>query len=77
MEKACQDYDLIPFDYLWGAQCHFCSNTNYPINPKKEILVRYMEKKKPNWYVCDECIAKRINRNSMEVANMKNSEEEG
>ena len=59
MEKE-SDFELIPLQLMRGAQCHFCNNMNYPINPKKEFPVRYMEKIKPHYYICDECLNKRL-----------------
>ena len=56
-------FDFIPLQLMWGAQCHFCNNTNYPINPKKEFPVRHMEKVKPQYYICDECLKKRLKSN--------------
>ena len=58
MEKE-YSFDPIPLQLMWGAQCHFCNNMNYPINSKKEFPVRHMEKVKPQYYICDECLEKR------------------
>ena len=38
MEKE-SDFELIPLQLMRGAQCHFCNNVNYPINPKKNSLL--------------------------------------
>ena len=46
MEKE-YSFDLIPLRLMWGAQCHFCNNANYPINPKKKFPVKHMERLKP------------------------------
>lgn len=60
MEKE-YSFELIPLQLMRGAQCHFCNNVNYPINPKKKkIPVRHMEKIKPHYYICDECLKKRL-----------------
>ena len=40
-------FDFIPLQLMWGAQCHFCNNANYPINLKKEFLVKHMERENP------------------------------
>ena len=58
MEKE-SNFELIPLQLMRGAKCHFCNNVNYPINPKKEFPVRHMEKVKPQYYICDECLEKR------------------
>ena len=62
MEKE-YSFDLIPLQLMWGAQCHFCNNVNYPINPKKGFPVRYMERVRPQYYICDECLKKRLKSN--------------
>ena len=62
MEKE-YSFDPIPLQLMWGAQCHFCNNMNYPIIPKKEFPVRHMERVKPHYYICDECLKKRLNHN--------------
>ena len=59
MERK-SDFELIPLQLMRGAHCHFCNNVNYPINPKKEFPVRHMEKIKPHYYICDECLKKRL-----------------
>ena len=59
MEKE-YSFDLIPLQLMWGAQCHFCNNANYPINPKKKFPVKHMEREKPRYYICDECLKKRL-----------------
>ena len=62
MEKE-YNYELIPIVLIRGAQCHYCNNTNYPINPKKEFPVRHMERVNPQYYICDECLKKRLKSN--------------
>ena len=62
MERE-SDFEVIPFQLMRGAECHFRKSVKYPINPKKEFPVRHMEKVKPQYYICDECLKKRLKSN--------------
>ena len=57
MERK-SDFELIPLQLMRGAQCHFCNNVNYPINPKKEFPVTNMEISEKKFFVCDQCMKK-------------------
>ena len=61
-------------------ECIFCHKDSSPSKSIEHLIPESLGNKHhvlPTGYVCDECIAKRINHNNMEVENMKNGEEEG
>ena len=53
-------FDFIPLQLMRGVQCHFCNNANYAINPNKKFPVKHMERENPRYYICGECLKKRL-----------------